>query len=308
MCFLSFTWKCCWRGLWKNVWKLAGFPVKQFEKSTSFYNSYRSGFFTLPNVFRVVSPITKFLSWPKFRPLVSHIRIQNFGLCSLRDLEVCVKKLDFKFTKDRSIESGATHDFYHFCGTVIGRMSSSSYSSPKQKKNLGIPNFETEKIGCYQSSNFSEISDRIEKNCVSCSSQLLKKWKHVLNIFTYPIVSEVRWRQGNTQTPDCEVVAMTPVERSKYRPTILEAFQLFEFSQVKKTIHVWKKLVTLKLEARVSGQLEEICSPVEKKSYCSLPSTEGALVFNGFGQRRKMQKRKAWISNWLCNGMFQTLF
>ena len=58
---------------------------------------------------------------------------------------------------------------------------------------------------------------------------------------------------------------MTPVERSKYRPTILEAFQLFEFSQVKKRIHVSKKLVTLKLEARVSGQLEENCSPVEKK-------------------------------------------
>ena len=164
------------------------------------------------------------------------------------------------------------------------------------------------KIGCYQSSNFFEISDRIEKNCVSCSGQLLKKWKHVLDIFhlskSLRALVEVR---DNNRNPECVVVAIKSnctLRKSSYNYKTTSVVQTCSSQEDNKhTEHV------------DNSEAGAACFPwnrknlfLSKKSFSSLTSTRWRQFFISFGTEERCEKKISEIQNRSVTKFFKHSF
>ena len=59
---------------------------------------------------------------------------------------------------------------------------------------------------------------------------------------------------------------------SSYNFKSISGVRFFSSQEI---VNTPKTLITLKLEARVSGQLENVCSPVEKKTIVAFRAQEG---------------------------------
>ena len=128
---------------------------------------------------------------------------------------------------------------------------------------------------------------------MSCSSQLLKKWKHVLKIFH---LSKGNQKQvdvrGNTQTPECVVVAIKSnctLRMSSYNFKSISGVRFFSSQEDSK--HT-KNVDNSETGGARFREIRKKPHSQEKKNYCRLPSTGGRQFLLGLGTDAGCEREK----------------